>query len=319
MNRIRRFEDGLRLVREYQAQKGAYPAKEEKVDGLSLGKWLDNQCRALKKNNLPDIQKEALQGLPGWDTFVQGRMLRTRNMDLFQQHLTALEAHVARHDVLPRQTDPDADVRRLAQWVNSMRKAFHTQHLHPDLKIALERVPHWTWMSRQRPKGEKVRLSPDRMIEMLRAFLEAEKRMPRNNETYEGVPIGTWCCNKRVAHRKDQLSTDLRDRLEALPHWTWEGGPRGGVKGPRAPKAPAEGGRFATTVALLDRFVREHFRLPVVGEKVENFGLGTWCTRVRRLRAQGTLSDAHVALLDAVPMWQWAVRQKKAAEPAPEN
>lgn len=328
--RLRRFEDGYRHLKTFLEEKKAYPGKEEKVGGqIALGRWLAHQCKLIKKNKLPSLQREALEQLPDWQHFLQGRLLRNRNRDNFDHRITALRAYVEKNDRLPRQTEEEMDAKRLAQWVNSMRKAYHMQRLYIDFIRELESVPHWSWAMRQRSQRHNQRVSIDRMLTLLQAFLEKEQRMPHNREEYEGVSLGTWSLNKRLAHRKGQLSDDLVTRLEALPHWNWAGGPRAPprprtrcVKTPvRTETTPSEdeGGQrdaqFEHHVALLDLFVREHFRLPVMNEKVDGFGLGAWCTRARRLHAQQQLAPERVRLLESIPMWQWVLRRK--VDPSP--
>jgi hypothetical protein len=80
----------------------------------------------------------------------------------------------------------------------------------PDRRQRLEAVPGWSWD--QWEEG----------FSQLRRFSEREGhcRVLTNYETDDGYKLGTWISTQRYAN--GTMDPDRRQRLEALPRWTWD-------------------------------------------------------------------------------------------------
>lgn len=129
----------------------------------------------------------------------------------------------------------------------------------------------------------------DERIELLKAFVAKENRLPSTREKYNDFLIGSWIVNQRTHHRKGQLSHDEISKLEAIPHWTW------GIH--RLP--------WDQHYDLLVEFVTIHGRLPKSGDIHRDANLGTWMYGQYRSHNCGKLNDVRIARLNLIPGWKW--------------
>lgn len=58
--------------------------------------------------------------------------------------------------------------------------------------------------------------------ELCKAFVHEFKRAPKENETFKGFSIGTWCSRQRWTKAALALSAARVHLLDALPGWDWE-------------------------------------------------------------------------------------------------
>jgi hypothetical protein len=172
-------------------------------EGYRLGHWAANQRK--NKEKMDPMGTQRLEALPGWswDFF----------LDLWEEGFSHLKAFSERggHCRVVR-TDKTSEGYELGEWVADQRSAKNT--IEPMRRQRLEALPGWSWdvFSDQGEKG----------FYQLKQFSDREGhcRMRYGYKTEDGYFLGQWVAVQR--RTKDSLTRDRRQRLEALPGWSWD-------------------------------------------------------------------------------------------------
>jgi len=129
------------------------------------------------------------------------------------------------------------------------------------------------------------------MFGLLETFTKREGDALVSQGYKEGeFKLGQWVSVQRRAKKKEQLSKDKIQCLEALPKWSWD---------------PLEDD-WEEAFALLKTYVaREGDALVPQGYKEGKFNLGTWVSNQRRAKNKGKLSKDRIQRLEALPKWSW--------------
>ena len=191
---------------------------------------------------------------------------------------------------LPQRRDVDADGVKIGLWVQTQRSKHHAGRLSAERVAALEGVPGWTWKY-------FVNSEVYVWLDALRAFEEANGRIAKRRDTWDGMKVGMWVANQRRGYHKGLLAAELLASLEAVPGWVWKKSKK------RSHKIP-----FESWLASLNRFAQAHRCLPSateVGDEPDLMHLGCWVNRCRVRKKQGKLTPDQIAALEQVPGWCW--------------
>ncbi len=236
-------------------------------DGVRLGKWVTHQRS--KRDELTGEQRKRLESLPGWNWDARTDMWH-RKLELLRQfqrregHALVPQGHVE-------------DGVKLGSWVLDQRN--NQAKISEERRALLESVPGWTWD----PYTELW----ERGYAALMSFAERQGHAKVPRYFHEGgINLGNWVAEQRGS--RENMADERRQRLEALPGWSWN----------------AVEDSWMQHLELLRAYAdREgHTNVPV--DCVEDgLKLGQW-TRLRR-REHKKLSQERQALLEAIPGWFW--------------
>ena len=150
---------------------------------------------------------------------------------------------------------------------------------------ALEALPGWQW-----------HLGQDwwqRGLSAARAYVAEHGTIDASPEArIDDSELEVWVQRCRADHRAGALSPQQTALLEALPGWRW------GLSMER----------WEIGLAALRDFIAAHGSAsPPQHAMQDGFPVGGWVHARRRQHLQGSLTPERVAVLEALPGWQWSV------------
>ncbi len=251
--------------------------------GFNLGSWVASLRRRWAVGTIRDTHARALEALEGWTW--------TPRSAAFDRGYEALCRLVGREGHARVPATHVEEGFNLGSWVNRQRMVYRAGSLPNNLTQTLESQDGWSWDPRD--------AAFDRGYEALCSFVEREghARVPAMH-VEEGFKLGTWVNRQRTVYRAGSLPSDLIQALEHLPGWAW------------AFRIQEEA--FQRGLAALQEFVRQHghSRVPT-GHVQQGYALGSWVRGRRSLRQQGSLPADQVAALEALPGWEWQLKEAK--------
>jgi hypothetical protein len=247
-------------------------------DGYRLGQWV--MVQRVKKDTIGLDRRQRLEALPGWSW--------QPHSDRWEEGFSCLKRFVDRngHCRVSHNYQTDNSY-RLGQWVGVQRAA--KEELGFERLQRLEALPGWSWDGRSDQWEEGFVL--------LKQFADREKhcRVPDRYKTENGERLGIWVAHQRT---RKNLDAEYRQRLEALPGWSWD---------PRSDKWE-EG--FSYLKSFGDR--EGHCRVPVRYKVNGDYRLGVWVQIQRRNKE--TIHLDRRQRLEVLPGWSWDPYSEKWEE-----
>lgn len=268
------WEEGFLHLKEFVGREGhaKVTANYKTPDGFKLGSWVKIQRRP--KDNISPERKVRLEALPGWswDT-------HTDKWEDGYRHLQEYAKNEGHTKVV--KDYKAADGYRLGQWVGVQRRIRNEISL--ERTTRLEAMPGWSWNVFSDNWEEGFRY--------LKEFVERDghAKVVKNFKTTNGFHLGSWVDGQR--QNKNQISLEQKNRLEALPGWTWN---------TWADKWD-EGFRHLTEYTNREG----HARVPQSFITKNGYRLGSWVAKQRSKRASMSLELNE--RLEALPGWVWQV------------
>jgi hypothetical protein len=246
------------------------PSTHRTADGYRLGQWVGVQRTT--KERLSVDRRERLEAVDGWvwDT----------NAVAWEKGFHHLIAYVqAEGHARVQSTHRTAEGFRVGQWVREQRR--NQDRLSPDRRERLEGLDGWVW--------DPFTADWERGFLQLTAYVEAEgsARVPTPHRGPDGYRLGQWVGVQRT--KRDSLSVNHRERLEALDGWVWN-----------AKDADWEEGFAQLTIYAQ---AEGHARVGTTHRTADGYPLGQW-VRVQR-RNKGRMRTDRRERLEAVDGWVW--------------
>ncbi|MGY3413516.1 superfamily II DNA or RNA helicase [Bradyrhizobium sp. GM5.1] len=195
------------------------------------------------------------------------------------------------------QRHPSYNGTRLRYWVMAQRQSKAKDKLSLDRQRRLESLAGWSW--------DPLEDAWEEGFDRLRHFVgeRGHSRVPQSLKTDDGYKLGTWV-QAQTGSRNVVIRKDRRERLEALPGWSWD--PRSDL--------------WEEGFAHLKRFADQHGhgRVPF-HFKLDGFKLGVWVS-VQRLWASEEsnyinrfhrIEPERKRRLEELPGWAWRTLEDK--------
>ena len=276
-----KWEEGFSHLKQFSDREGhcRVAGSYKTNDGYRLGIWVVNQ-RA-KKDAMDLDRRQRLEVLPGWSWDVLSEQWEERFSHLKQ--FSEREGHCRVTDGY--KTD---DGYGFGQWISVQRRNKDT--MEPDRRQRLEALPGWSWdvFSEKWEEG----------FSHLKQFSDREGhcRVSQSYKTDDGYRLGNWVSKQRIT--RDAMEPDRRQRLKALPRWSWD----------------AMSDKWEDGHSHLKQFSdREGHCRVFKGYKTDDgYRLGDW---VRRQRDNKDAMEAdRRQRLEVLPGWSWDVLSEQWEE-----
>jgi hypothetical protein len=219
-------------------------------------------------------RRQRLEALPGWswDTLY----------DQWEEGFSHLKQFSERegHCRVPR-SHKTVDGYRLGGWVNHQRT--NKDSMDPDRRQRLEGLPGWSWD----PHFDQW----EEGFSHLKHFSEqmGHCRVAAKYKTNDNYRLGAWVNYQRT--NKDSMDPDRRQRLAALPGWSWD------------PFSDQWEEGFSHLKQFSER--EGHCRVQDRYKADDGYRLGQWVSN-QRARKESIPPDRRQRL-EALPGWVWKV------------
>ena len=140
--RAAHWEHGFRRLQDYVECHGhALVPQNYVIDGYKLGKWVNTQRVFRREDRLDPGRVERLEAQPGWSW--DSRQAK------WEEGFRHLREYAEKHGHACVPQSYVVDGYRLGNWVNMQRSNFANGILDDDRRLRLERLPGWSWPSRE--------------------------------------------------------------------------------------------------------------------------------------------------------------------------
>ena len=274
-----RWQKGLYYARQFIEREGHLRLPDgHEEDGYKLASWISYQRQAYKSGILAEERRQALEALDGW-VWAPKEAAWPKGL-CYAQRFVEREGHAR----VP--TEHIEGGFKLGSWVEWQRRYRKRDNLSAERREAVEALEGWTWDAHDTAWQEGLDYSK-RFVER-----EAHAHVPLRH-VEDGFELGQWVTRQRKSRKKENLSAERREALEALEGWTWDAHEAAWQKGLDHAK----------------RFVERegHTRVPLRHVK-DGFRLGQWVKVQRADYKRDELSPERRAALEALDGWVWTRR-----------
>ena len=275
-----RWSGFFEALEEYARSKGnARPPRSLTYRGMELGEWVKARRTEFNRGHLSAERQELLEDLPGWtwDPFE----------DKWREMYNHLLLQVEQNNGLIPSTFSDTSI---STWVGRQRQLKSRNKLPKDKIDLLSQIKGWSW------DYGVVRVTKwEQMFQTLSEYVELEGHARvRDKSLFQGVKVGTWVSVQRRRNAEGTMTRDQRERLEALPRWSWN---------------PIEDDWHETYEELLS-FIKTngHGRPNRLDSKESE--LAQWIGVQRSAYKDEKIPSHRIELLEIIPGWQWSIRNE---------
>ncbi|MGE0215927.1 Helicase associated domain protein [Mycolicibacterium sp.] len=240
------------------------------ADGFRLGAWVANQRSHYAKGTLKAERAELLETVDGWTWDPVADYWIDQWAEQWEEGFRQLQRYVDKHaDARVPSDHTTNDGYRLGWWTVWQRELHGKGELDEERERRLCELPGWSWDVRAEQWEEGFR--------QLQLYVDqhGDARVPKTF-VIDGFTLGVWVAVQRRGFSRGTLEGERRERLEALPGWSWD------------PFADAweEGFRW-----LLDYVAQKGNTLVPRSYVVDGYALGAWVKKQRGIYNRGQLGS----------------------------
>ena len=264
------------ILNHYIARLGHADVPQDHIEGdVRLGTWVNKQRGRYKRGTLENERQTLLEALPGWTW--------SPTSSHIDSMFNALQSFISRegHAYVPA-THIENGV-KIGQWLNGLRVRKRRGLLDRQLENQFSQIKDFDW----EPLQNQVPGNIDALTTYLR---EHPDKTSVRGMKFNGRRLNSIVVYLRRQYASGQLSTDIIDRLNALPNWSW---------------SPFEDSWNQGFSSLLTYVEREKTSLVPQTHMEGDHKLGIWVNGRRQAYRKGILSAEHIQLLESLPDWTW--------------
>jgi superfamily II DNA or RNA helicase len=206
------WETYFALLKEYSLEYGHARVPQGTAatlyKGENLARWVNQQRSRYNKGNLETERVEKLETIVGW---VWSPLNETWN-----SYFNLLKEFIIEHGhtKVPREPKLYKGV-GLSTWVQSQRSNYKKEKMDQQSIIRLESLPGWAW-------NPHDTLWEESYAALHKYTLTHNSASPPRSYISDDIKIGSWVVTQRQKYKKQTLTKDQIERLEALDGWTWQ-------------------------------------------------------------------------------------------------
>jgi superfamily II DNA or RNA helicase len=209
-----------------------------------------------------------------------------RTTSAWEFHFGLLQRFIERVGHARPRSDAREGGYRLGEWTAHQRAAFQRGELEAGRQERLDALPGWHWNI---PDAEW-----ETGLSGLQAFVTREGHAEVPHLLREdGFRLGQWIGVQRKVFREGRLDSSRRERLDAIPGWSWD----------------IRAGDWEEGFARLESFIKREGTARVPKDWTEDgYPLGGWTSGQRNAFKSGRLDPERRIRLEALPKWRWNLR-----------
>jgi superfamily II DNA or RNA helicase len=182
----------------------------------------------------------------------------------------------------------------LGAWVNEQRTRYMEGTLTAERMSRLADLDGWTWDARDAVWEEGVR--------HLEEYVEQEGNaiVPITHRTANGYKLGQWVSVQRTTYEKGIIAQERRERLDAIPGWTWN----------------VQDYLWEQGFRHYEAYIETHGNalVPLKYTSDDGYQLGAWVNTQKVKYGRGTLPPHREQRLRQLPGWSWSAKDSAWAD-----
>lgn len=253
------FNNNVALLKEFMAQHGREPKKQEIYKNVNLGKWCIFIRKYCKEGKLSEDKENALKEI--------GFSFEPVDEIKFKKNITILNEFIIQYGREPHSKEVYKSV-DIGNWCAVQRRMFNDGNLSKSKELQLREIG-----VSFAPLSE-IKFS--QKLNLLKEFMIQYGREPHSKEIYKNTKIGIWCKRQRKLYEEGTLTKDKELQLREI----------GFCLSLKEKKQR----NFEKNIEILKEFIEKYGRLPRQNEIYKNTNLGTWYFNRKRESLNGKMS-----------------------------